>query len=57
VGDGQTVDVYWEPLTATQLAAVREFQRTMEEEVIPEIERVMKMRAERAQESRHWLIT
>ena len=26
VGDGQTVDVYWEPLTARQLAAVREFE-------------------------------
>jgi hypothetical protein len=39
VGDGQTVDVYWEPLTASQLAAVREFQRTMRDEVIPEIER------------------
>jgi hypothetical protein len=57
VGDGQVVDVYYEPLTAKQLAAVREFQRTMQEEVIPEIERVMRMRAERAQESRHWLIT
>jgi hypothetical protein len=56
VGDGQVVDVYYEPLTAAQLLAVKEFERTMKEEVIPEIERVMRMRAQRAQESRHWLI-
>ena len=56
IGDGQRVDVYWEPLTEAQLKAVREFERTMKEEVIPEIERVMRMRAERAQESRHWII-
>ena len=56
VGDGQTVDVYWEPLTASQLAAVREFERTMREETIPEIERVMRMRARRAQESRNWIM-
>jgi hypothetical protein len=56
VGDGQVVDVYWEPLTASQLASVREFERTMREETIPEIERVMRMRARRAQESRSWII-
>jgi hypothetical protein len=43
-------------LTAEEERAVLEFQRTMREEVIPEIERVLRMRAERAQESRHWLV-
>jgi hypothetical protein len=56
VGDGQRVDVYYEPLTASQLAAVREFERTMKEEVIPEIESVMRRRAELAQESRKWIV-
>ena len=42
----------WTKLTAKQLTAVREFERTMKEEVIPEIERVLQMRARRAQESR-----
>jgi hypothetical protein len=56
IGDGQRVDVYWEPLTEAQLKAVREFERTMKEEVIPEIERVMRMRAQLTQESRRWLI-
>jgi len=56
VGDGQRVDVYWEPLTAKQLAAVREFERTMKEEVTPEIERVMRERAKLAQESRRWIV-
>ena len=56
VGDGQIVDVYYEPLTATQLAAVKEFERTMKEETIPEIERVVRMRARCAQESRNWII-
>jgi hypothetical protein len=54
VGEGQTVDVpHW---TEKQLAAFREFERAMREEVIPEIDRVMRMRAERAQESRQWII-
>ena len=56
VGDGQVVDVYYVPLTATQIAAIKEFERTMEEETIPEIERVMLMRARRARESRNWII-
>jgi len=43
-------------LTEEQLAAVREFERAMREEVIPEIERVMRMRARRAQESRRWIV-
>jgi hypothetical protein len=38
------------------MVAVLEFQRTMEEEVIPEIFRVMKRRAELAQESRRWIV-
>lgn len=56
VGEGQCIDIQWTPLTAHQLKAVREFEREMREEVIPEIERVMRMRAEKAQESRQWLI-
>ena len=56
IGDGQVVDVYYEPLTAAQLAVVKEFERTMKEETIPEIERVMRMRAHRAQKSRNWII-
>jgi len=43
-------------LTEEEKAAVLEFERTMKEEVIPEIERILRMRAERAQESRRWLI-
>jgi hypothetical protein len=43
-------------LTEEQLKAVREFERAMKEEVIPEIERVMKMRAKLAQESRLWIV-
>lgn len=43
-------------LTEEQLLACKEFERTMVEEVIPEIERVMRMRAELAQESRKWIV-
>lgn len=56
VGDGQRVDIYWELLTFSQLMAIKEFERTMKEEVIPEIERVMRIRAKRAQESRNWIL-
>ena len=56
IGDGQKVDVYYEPLTASQLAAVKEFERTMQEQVIPEIELVMRRRARLAQESRRWIV-
>jgi hypothetical protein len=42
IGDGQRVDVQqWTP---AQLAAIREYERAMKEEVIPDIERVMRMR-------------
>ena len=44
------------PLTPDQIAAIREFERVMNEEVIPEIERVMRMRARMAQESRKWIV-
>lgn len=54
IGDGQTVDVpQWTP---AELAAFREFERSMREEVIPEVERILRMRAKRAQESQHWLL-
>jgi hypothetical protein len=56
VGDGQTVDIDTAPLTPAQTAALREFERTMRDEVIPEVERVLRMRARRAQESRQWII-
>ncbi len=56
IGDGQRVDIHWTPLTDEQLKTVRAFEREMQEEVIPEIERVVRMRAKRAQESRQWLI-
>jgi hypothetical protein len=57
VGDGQRVDVMWTPLTSEQLLAVKEFERTMREETIPEIERVMRMRARLAQRSRQWIVS
>jgi hypothetical protein len=42
--------------TEEQLAAFREYERAMRDEVIPEIERVMRMRARLAQESRKWIL-
>jgi len=56
VGDGQTVDIETIPLTPAQTAALWEFERTMRDEVIPEIERVLRRRARLAQESRQWII-
>jgi hypothetical protein len=56
VGDGQTVDIETVPLTPAQTAALREFERTMRDEVIPEIERVLRRRARLAQESGKWII-
>jgi hypothetical protein len=35
---------------------LEEYERAMREEIIPEIERVMRMRAEAAQKSRQWII-
>jgi hypothetical protein len=42
--------------SVSELAALKEFERTMQDEVIPEIERVMRMRARLAQKSRHWVL-
>jgi len=55
VGEGQIVDIpqRW---SVPELEALKEFERTMRDEVIPEIERVMRMRARRAQESRQWIM-
>lgn len=39
-----------------EIAALRDFERTMEEEVIPEIERVMLERAALAVKSKHWIV-
>jgi hypothetical protein len=56
VGDGQRVDITWTPLTTEQLKAVKEFERTMREETIPDIERVIRIRAHAAQRSRQWIV-
>jgi hypothetical protein len=56
VGDGQTVDIDTVPLTPAQTIVLQEFERTMKDEVIPEIERVLRRRARLAQESRRWII-
>lgn len=55
IGEGQIVDIpqRW---SVSELEALKEFERTMRDEVIPEVERVLRMRARRAQESRHWII-
>jgi hypothetical protein len=45
-----------DPLTPEQIEALRAFETEMRENVIPEIERVMRQRALDAQRSRHWLI-
>ena len=55
IGEGQVIDVP-QRLTSTELESLREFERAMRDEVIPEIERVMRMRARLAQESRHWIL-
>ena len=44
-------------LTKKQLKAVKEFEKEMQDNVIPEIERVMLKRAKLAQESRKWIVT
>lgn len=54
VGDGQIVAL--RQLSAEELACVRSFERAMREEVIPEIVRVMRRRAELADENRHRII-
>jgi len=43
-------------LTLADEAALVEFKRAMQEEVIPEIVRVVQMRQELAQESRQWIV-
>ena len=53
--EGQVIDVR-QRFNAVWTEALHEFERTMREEVIPEIEHVMRMRAERAQESRKWIV-
>ena len=55
VGEGQVVDIpqRW---SVSELAALKEFERTMQHEVIPEVERVLRMRARLAQESRKWIM-
>ena len=55
VGEGQVVDIpqRW---SVSELAALKEFERTMQDEVIREVERVLRMRARLAQESRKWIM-
>lgn len=43
-------------LTQQQLDCLAEFERAMREEVIPEIERVMRQRAADAAISRRWIV-
>lgn len=45
-----------EESTPEQLEALKEYQRVMETEVIPEIVRVVRMRQQMAQISRDWII-
>jgi len=57
VGEGENFEVPQQsPLTVKQLRALREFERTMREEVIPDIVRTMRMRARMAQLSRRWIV-
>lgn len=61
VGDGQRIEETFgieglQPLNAEQRRAMEEFGRMMEDEVIPEIVRTMRRRAELAQASRHWIL-
>lgn len=55
VGEGQVVDIpqRW---FVSELEALKEFERTMREETIPEIERVLRMRERRWQKAKHWLL-
>jgi hypothetical protein len=55
VGNGQRIDVF-QGFTPEQTAAIREYERTMHEETIPEIERVMRRRARDAQWSKQQII-
>lgn len=57
IGNGERIEVPQQsPFTPEQLACFRDYEREMHERVIPEIERVMRMRHRLAEWSRRQFV-